>query len=79
MPYVYKVGDMLASKKYGIVTILEVDNESISPRDNETICPRYKCMVYSKIEDRYIIKYYDNIAFSVWRQYEDYKFYPVKE
>ena len=71
MGNVYKVGDMIASKNYGIVTILEVDNESD--------VPIYKCKVYSKIEDRYIIKYYDNIAFNVWRQYEHYKFYPVKE
>jgi hypothetical protein len=67
----YQVGDMLASKKYGIVTIIEVDNQSD--------VPRYKCKVYSKIEDRYSIKYYDKIHFNVWIQYEDYKFYPVKE
>jgi hypothetical protein len=67
----YQVGDMLASKKYGIVTILEVDNESD--------VPIYKCKVYSKIEDRYSIKYYDKIHLNVWIQYEDYKFYPVKE
>ncbi len=79
MSYIYKPGDIFVSAKYGVVTILEVDNESISPRDNETICPRYKCKVYSKIEVRDSIKYYDNIAFNVWRQYGEYKFYPVKE
>jgi hypothetical protein len=68
----YQVGDMLASKKYGIVTILEVDNQSDVPEE-------YKCKVYSKIEDRYSIKYYDKIHLNVWIQYGDYKFYPVKE
>lgn len=71
MSYVYKPGDIFVSAKYGVVTILEVDNESG--------VPRYKCKVYSKIEVRDSIKYYDNIAFSVWRQYGEYKFYPVKE
>lgn len=68
----YQVGDMLASKTYGIITIIEVDNQSDVPGE-------YKCKVYSKIEDRYSIKYYDKIHFNVWIQYEDYKFYPVKE
>jgi hypothetical protein len=71
MGNVYKVGDIFVSPKYGVVTILEVDNESDSPR--------YKCKVYSKIEVRDSIKYYDKIHFNVWIQYEDYKFYPVVE
>lgn len=71
MGNVYKVGDIFVSAKYGVVTILEVDNQSDSPR--------YKCKVYSKIEVRDSIKYYDNITFNVWRQYGEYNFYPVKE
>jgi hypothetical protein len=71
MGNVYKVGDIFVSTTYGVVTILEVDNESIYPR--------YKCKVYNKIDVRDSIKYYDHHTFNVWRQYEHYKFYPVKE
>jgi hypothetical protein len=71
MGNVYNVGDIFVSTKYGVVTILEVDNESIFPR--------YKCKVYDKIDVRDSIKYYDDHLFNVWREQEYYEFYRVKE
>jgi len=71
MSYVYKPGDIFVSAKYGVVTILEVDNESIFPK--------YKCKVYSKADVRDSIATYDADTFKIWRDYDHYKFYPVVE
>ncbi len=67
----FTVGDIFVSPKYGVVTILEVDNQSIYPR--------YKCKVYNKIDVQDSIKYYDGHTFNVWRRYKDYEFYAVKQ
>lgn len=71
MSYVYKPGDIFVSAKYGVVTILEIDNK--------LMYPRFKCKVYNKADVRDTIEYYTASQFKMWRDYEHYKFYPVTE
>jgi hypothetical protein len=71
LSYIYKPGDIFVSTKHGVVTILEIDNQSV-------YC-KYKCRTYDKqkVEER--IEFIGEDTFKMWRDYNVYKFYPVKE
>lgn len=71
MNYAYKPGDIFVSAKQGVITILEVQTHSGAN------C--YKCKVYDKATVQDKIEHIWEYTFKTWRDYNIYKFYPVKE
>jgi hypothetical protein len=65
---VYKIGDILASDKRGIITIIEKITEHL-----------FMCNVFDKEEDRHINRSYTASHLDLYIEHQTYSFYPVKE